>query len=414
MLFLAADTSGKYGSIALARCDQDSVEPMEIVAPQGGTFSAQLVPQIAVLLSRHNLSKHEIDALAVISGPGSFTGLRVGLAAIKALAEVLQKPIVAASLLEVIAFELLLPRFSKPGGAPLLADFARSGNSVLVALDASRNEAYVGEYRLAHNLPVRILESLLPLEELMQRAREGKQPIYTPDQNLMSGATSLDPGAINFVPVPRPDAASLGRIGYRKLVAGQTIAPIELDANYIRRADAEIKQPQRNPSTVHSAIPVSGGSTILASNSAIRHAQASDIPSIVELERSARDAAHWSETAYMEMFDSESAARIALVIAEGERRISSFLIARFAGSECELENIVVSESCRRNGFGSRLIQSLVSAARERHVLRLFLEVRESNAAARALYESCGFHVSGHRTSYYSAPAEDAITYVLSV
>ena len=86
MLLLAADTSGKHGSIALANDDYSQFELIEMFPLRGGTFSAELVPQIAKLLSRHQLSKNQIDAFVVATGPGSFTGLRVGLAAVKALA----------------------------------------------------------------------------------------------------------------------------------------------------------------------------------------------------------------------------------------------------------------------------------------------------------------------------------------
>ena len=90
MLLLAADTSGKHGTIALARCGpDDACMVVEVVPLEGGTFSAQLVPQIAALLAKHGFSKADIGGFAVVSGPGSFTGVRVGLAAIKALAEVL-------------------------------------------------------------------------------------------------------------------------------------------------------------------------------------------------------------------------------------------------------------------------------------------------------------------------------------
>jgi hypothetical protein len=94
MILLAIDTSGKDGSIALARTDEDargagvaspSVEIWDVIPLEGGTFSAQLVPQIADLLKKHGLTKEEIDGFAVTSGPGSFTDLGVGLAAVKGL-----------------------------------------------------------------------------------------------------------------------------------------------------------------------------------------------------------------------------------------------------------------------------------------------------------------------------------------
>ena len=103
MLLLVTDTSGKHGSVGLARASARAVELIEAVPLAGGTFSAQLVPQIAGLLEKRGFGKREIDGFVVVSGPGSFTGLRVGLAAIKALAEILGKPIVPVSLLEVIA-----------------------------------------------------------------------------------------------------------------------------------------------------------------------------------------------------------------------------------------------------------------------------------------------------------------------
>src|SRR5215475_6429004 len=133
MILLAIDTSGKDGGITLARVEDSArgSDPLAVVetnALEGGTFSAQLVPQIAGLLAKHGLSKNDIGAFAVASGPGSFTGLRVGLAAVKALAEILEKPIAAVSRLEAVA---------RAGS---------SGGRVFAALDAGRGELYVGEY----------------------------------------------------------------------------------------------------------------------------------------------------------------------------------------------------------------------------------------------------------------------------
>ena len=76
---------------------------LEVVPLAGGAFSAQLVPQTAALLEKHGYGKSDLGAFAVVTGPGSFTGLRVGLAAVKGLADALQKPIVAVSLLEAVA-----------------------------------------------------------------------------------------------------------------------------------------------------------------------------------------------------------------------------------------------------------------------------------------------------------------------
>ena len=102
MLLLAVDTSGPQGGITLAQVFGDRVEPIESISIQGGTFSAELIPQISDLLSRHQLTAQLLQGLVAVTGPGSFTGLRVGLTAVKALAEVLRIPIAGATSLELL------------------------------------------------------------------------------------------------------------------------------------------------------------------------------------------------------------------------------------------------------------------------------------------------------------------------
>jgi tRNA threonylcarbamoyladenosine biosynthesis protein TsaB len=102
VLILSIDSSQPVGSVTLARADGE-VAVIETVQAHGGKFSAQLIPTVKRLLEAHNIEKHHIDVIAAASGPGTFTGLRVGLAAVKALAEILQKPIVTVSVLEALA-----------------------------------------------------------------------------------------------------------------------------------------------------------------------------------------------------------------------------------------------------------------------------------------------------------------------
>ncbi len=221
MLLLVTDTSGKNGSGALASAgqgsDADDVEVIEAVPLEGGTFSAQLVPQIAALLAKHEFNKTHIDAFIVVSGPGSFTGLRVGLAAIKALAEILEKPIVPVSLLEVIA------------------SANRAQGKVLAALDAGRGEVYAGEYEIAGGQTRLLREQLVRKEEFLQRARG--RVVSTPDAALAEIARDA---GLSVSTLERVSAEMIARLGYRKLRAGESVPPERLEANYIRRSDAEI------------------------------------------------------------------------------------------------------------------------------------------------------------------------------
>jgi tRNA threonylcarbamoyladenosine biosynthesis protein TsaB len=222
MILLAIDTSGKQGSIALARGGQrsaadDDLEVIETVPLVGGTFSAQLVPQISELLSRHGFTKHDIGAFAVVSGPGSFTGLRIGLAVVKALAEVLKKPIAAVSLLEVCVFA---------SGAQ---------GKVMAALDAGRSDVYVGEYEIPARARESPREHMLSRNEFFSQARGWA--VVTPDSTLADAARSAGlPVAI----LPPITASAVADLGWRKIQSGATVTSTQLEANYIRRSDAEM------------------------------------------------------------------------------------------------------------------------------------------------------------------------------
>lgn len=143
----------------------------------------------------------------------------------------------------------------------------------------------------------------------------------------------------------------------------------------------------------------------------IRRAIPADVPAMISLEQAAPSAAHWGEKTYERMFDSSIPLRIAL-IAELDGTVCGFTVARLNPDECELENIVVAGAHRRAGIGRMLLRALLVAASEKNAAHLLLEVRESNYAARRLYESCGFTLSSRRKNYYSNPPEDAITYTL--
>lgn len=216
MLLLVTDTSGKHGSVGLVRASENDVELIEAVPLAGGTFSAQLVPQISGLLEKHAFVKGDVDAFVVVSGPGSFTGLRVGLAAIKALGEILGKPIVPVSLLEVIA-----------AGSGLTG-------TVMAALDAGRGEVYAGRYEVGETVH-RATEQLLTKEQLL--AASAGLVLATPDQVLAEFATGR---GVSVARVSMPNVEMIARVGWQRLEAGQTVTPEHLEANYIRRSDAEI------------------------------------------------------------------------------------------------------------------------------------------------------------------------------
>jgi tRNA threonylcarbamoyladenosine biosynthesis protein TsaB len=220
MLLIAIDTSGRNGSVALCRGDESSFTALQVMSVEGGTYSAQLMPVIAELLANKQLTKEQIDAFVVVSGPGSFTGLRVGLATVKGLCEVLQKPVVAVSMLEAVA----------------VVRGPHNGH-VAVALDAGRDEVYVGEFTLAGSRAAVVREYISKLEAFAAEAGLSKLTVVSPDARtaealIASGASALQVEAVH--------GDEIGRLGLSTFMAGELADVATLDANYIRRSDAEI------------------------------------------------------------------------------------------------------------------------------------------------------------------------------
>lgn len=220
MLILGVDTSWKQGSIALVHEKAGGSETIEVQPIAGGTFSAQLIPQLARMLSNHGLSKQDLGGFAAASGPGSFTGLRIGLTAVKALAEILHRPIAAVSVLEALALE------------------ANREGLVTVLLDAGRSEVFLGTYDVAKGRAVKREEVLLTQEKLLARMERHKEGlVVAPDESIFE---LLRKHSLPAKRMERPGSESIARIGLGKIARGEVVTVDELDANYIRRSDAEI------------------------------------------------------------------------------------------------------------------------------------------------------------------------------
>jgi tRNA threonylcarbamoyladenosine biosynthesis protein TsaB len=220
VVIVAVDTSGKQGSIALCRGDGESFEVLQLTSLEGGTYSAQLMPRIAEALRRNNLDKRKVDGFVIVSGPGSFTGLRVGLATVKGLCEVLRKPLATVSKLEAIALT-----------------YGRAGQAATVALDAGRGEVYVGEYEVSAGRTNVVREYIAKLDAFATEAASISGDFLTPDGKV---AEAVQARNLRARLVPAIHADEVGRIGLRKLLVGDTADPATVDVNYIRRSDAEL------------------------------------------------------------------------------------------------------------------------------------------------------------------------------
>ena len=212
-LILALDTTRECGSLALAR-GAEALEEVALHAPEG--FAHVIYGQIQSLLERHQLAVCEVDCFAAASGPGSFTGVRVGLACIKGLAHACAKPAAAVSNLAALA---------SFGTAPLRA----------AVMDARRGEIYGGLYN-AQGEAVRP-EMVAPLAVWLDTLPPEVQFVTLDFPLDLTGTRFQGAGVIAAA---NPVAGAIARIAFERWQRGQVFDPAGLDANYVRRSDAEL------------------------------------------------------------------------------------------------------------------------------------------------------------------------------
>jgi len=206
---LAIDTTGDVGSIALVG-EGGLIEEGVLDSP--GRFAHVLFGEIQDLLERPGLNVWKMDAFASASGPGSFTGVRVGLTAVKGLAEATVRKAIAVSNLQALAWH---------GSRPLRA----------VVLDARRGEVYGGVYDNDLQLVQQEVVAALPV--WLASLPQGRLEIIT--QGFSIGVATAP-----VIQAPKALAGSIGRIAFDRLLAGEAVDPAEIDANYVRRSDAEL------------------------------------------------------------------------------------------------------------------------------------------------------------------------------
>jgi tRNA threonylcarbamoyladenosine biosynthesis protein TsaB len=228
MLILGIDTSGRQGSVALLQAQDEApggpLRTLELAPLAGGQYSEVLVGSIAALLQCHGVEKRSLSLLAVASGPGSFTGLRVAIATVKGLAEAFAIPVVPVSVLEAI----------------LLA--AESPGRAVAAIDAQRGEVFFAEFATVNPAP-NLREDIASFAAFTSLLAAGSPPptVFTPDEALADRLrnSALD-SAFEVALIARPSAEDIARIAYRKFLAGVRADVATLDANYLRRSDAEL------------------------------------------------------------------------------------------------------------------------------------------------------------------------------
>ena len=341
----------------------------------GKTYSARLVGAIRELLAGQGAGVPELGAIVVTSGPGSFTGIRVGLSTAKGLAEAQRTPLIAVSRLAVLAY---------------------LAGTRAAAFDAGRGEFYLGEYGPRG--------SEVPRESLVSRARFAEEAARLGEDLAVCEAQVLAL-ALHARSVAPPTAAQAIEFALPRLRAGQFDDAATLDGDYLRRSDAEIFAKPRGEVT-------------------IRTMAAGDLAKVAAIAQVCPETPQWKVEEYAKFVKEGPAPDAAAGHAPGRVRAGWVAISGATGgilgfaaaslvldgqeNRCELESMAVRVDARRQGTGAALLRAVAAWAAEHGARRLGLEVRAGNAPAIRLYERLGLRPEGQRRGYYADPEEDAL------
>lgn len=219
---LAVDTSSKICAVAIL---EDNIKIDEISLDNGKTHSENLMPILKEVLERNNLKLSDFNLISVSVGPGSFTGIRIGIASIKPLAEVYNLPVASVTSLESLARNV---------------ENVESDTTIISLIDARNNQVYAGVFDNDYNLKEE--EIAEDIEVVLKKAEKFSKIVFVGDGAVLHKdliSERLVNNEIKFTDNNEQSAVNTGKIGYKKylnkdLKNADTILPI-----YLRKSQAE-------------------------------------------------------------------------------------------------------------------------------------------------------------------------------
>ena len=221
MIILAIESSALTASVAV--CDGERLLG-EYTLNNGNTHSETLLPMVESLLNSLDLSVSDVDLFAVTAGPGSFTGVRIGVSTLKGLAFASQKPCAGVSTLEALAYN-----FPVPGGL------------ICPVMNARRKQVYTALFREKNGELIRLIpDSAIAITELDEILAAYDEPVYLVGDGYNVTTENLK-HAIGATPerLRWQSAASVAKAAYAAHLSGNTVSDAELKPVYLRPCQAE-------------------------------------------------------------------------------------------------------------------------------------------------------------------------------
>lgn len=359
-MLLVFDTSMAACSAAVYDMAAGRVLAARLALMERGHADA-LAPMIKTVMDEARIAFGDLTRIGVTLGPGTFTGVRTGIAMARGLALALDVKIASLDTLSAIA-----------------ANAAGDERPLVIAADARRDEVYflgaTGEAPM-----------VLPVAEAVRRLPDGQSFVLgTGSEALIAAAP--EGRLIRLSRGDMPDAKTLARLCAARPVDAAAPEPL-----YLRPPDAK---PQHHISANVDTV-------------SIRRANISEAPILAAMHSECFDNA-WSAVEFAKLMATPGA--LGLLAVEGGEPVA-FLLARQAAGEAEILTIGTRPFARRRGIARKLMSHLAHELRQAGMAQLFIEVAAGNDAARALYAGQDFSVTGRRKAYYEKPGgkrEDAI------
>lgn len=375
MKVLSIDTSSKIASIAIIE-DGRVLDEIHVLSEE--EHSQTLMPMIEKLFNDNNLDLDEIDLIGCSRGPGSFTGIRIGIATAKAFSDAKNIPLIGIDSLEALAYSVVIEK-------------ENNDCEILAMINAKNDNVYAATY-LVNNGKLNMVKNaeIMNLTETVSYIDFKKQVFIVgcEDEDAIKRliqaeasserAISGDDCSFEFVKDTIPTAASIGIAAYEKYkngVVDEIIVPL-----YLRKPQAERNLFQIDEKTIVTEMAITDKEFIIDNYD--------------------KFSSSWDIKAFKSDADDSK-----YFVSKIDTEVFGYISYRVVLDEVEIMNVVTREDARNMGIASSLLSYLI---RNVDASKFNLEVNENNKVAIKIYKKFGFMEVGERKNYYNNGKENAI------